>query len=352
MVLGFCPLASAVDPATVPSDFNLQVSPSPLVTTVKPGTKSQVELKVRNAGTGTEELQIAPRSFKFDSNTGKVDLQDNTPPPIAGWITFSASKFTVLSGQTFTEQVMFDVPKDAGFSYSFALVINRQNNPKPTGGTRAINGSVAVFSLLNVDRPGAQSHLQVVSFTSDQRLYEYLPATLNVRFNNIGNTIVQPSGNIFIQRSSSSKTPLATLSVNKTQGYILPGTQRTVSTQWNGGFAAYESTPQPNGTTKRHLTVDWSKLKQFRIGPYTARLVAVYSDGEHDVPVEGSLTFWVIPWRAMLLFIAALAVLWVFFRWQGKRRTEKAVKRALAARDAADKATATKKTDKAEEKKL
>ncbi|MEJ0073274.1 MAG: hypothetical protein WDN27_04320 [Candidatus Saccharibacteria bacterium] len=293
-----------------PADFNLQVSPSPLVETVKPGQKTVSQLKIRNAGTGTEELQIAARSFTFDSDTGKVNLSDTAAPVIAGWITFSAPKFTVPSGQTFTESITLNIPADAGFSYSFALVVNRQNNPRPAGGTREVNGSVAVFSLINVDRPGATSNLKVVSFTTDKRLYEYLPTTLSVRFNNDGNTIIQPSGNIFIQRSATSKTPLATLPVNKTEGYILPSTQRTVSTSWDDDFVTYKATAQPDGTTRNHLSIDWSKLSHFRFGRYTAKLVAVYSDGQHDVPIEGTVTFWVIPWKLILLFLLALAIFW------------------------------------------
>ena len=335
LLLGL-PVASA-DAADVPSDFNLQVTPSPLVTTVKPGTKTQVELKVRNGGSGTENLKIEPRSFSYKSSTGQVELDDTAPPAIAPWISFSAPKFSVQPGQWYSEQMILNVPKDAGFSYSFALVISRQSDPKPTNGGRLIKGSVAVFSLINVDRPGAKSNLEVVSFGSSRHVYEYLPATFDIRFRNNGNTITQPYGNIFVQRGATSKKPLATLNVNQVKGYILPNTERTVSASWNDGFAAYQTEIQPDGTTSRHLAVDWSKLSHFRIGRYTAHLVAVYSDGQHDVPIEGSLTFWVVPWRAILALIALIAALWFLARWRGKRRTEKAVKRALAAHEASAK---------------
>jgi hypothetical protein len=49
------------------------------------------------------------------------------------------------------------------------------------------------------------------------------------------------------------------------------------------------------------------------------------------------VTFWVIPWRAILLSIAGLVGLWFLGRWRNKRRTEKAVRRALAAQEAARK---------------
>jgi hypothetical protein len=45
-----------------------------------------------------------------------------------------------------------------------------------------------------------------------------------------------------------------------------------------------------------------------------------------------------------------IVALYLFFRWRGKRRTEKAVKRALAARDAADKAKAPQSAEKIQEK--
>jgi hypothetical protein len=320
------------------------------VTTVKPGTKSTVDLKIHNSSSGTENLQIQPRAFKYDSKTGDITLEDGAPEIISSWMTFSAPKFSVLSDQTFNQTVSFNVPKDAGFSYSFALVISRQAQPKPQGSEQIIAGSLAVFTLVNVDRPGAKSELQVVSFTSAKKLYEYLPATLNVRFRNSGNTIVQPSGNIFVQRTAHAPKPMTALPVNEKQGYILPGTERTVTAQWKEGFAVYQTTTDGSSKSSEHLSVDWGKLKQFRIGRYTAKLVAVYSDGQHDVPIEGVVTFWVIPWRAILLAIALIVILFLFFRWRGKRRTEKAVKRALAARDAADKAKTAAKTEKAQEK--
>ena len=43
------------------------------------------------------------------------------------------------------------------------------------------------------------------------------------------------------------------------------------------------------------------------------------------------VNFWVIPWRSILLLIVVVTGLWLLARWRGKRRTEKAVKKALEA---------------------
>jgi hypothetical protein len=335
LALVICLLPSTTFAAAIPTDFNLQVTPSPLVTTIKPGVKSTVELKVRNSGSGTENLKIEPRSFKLSSDSTNINLEDTTPPPVAPWISFSAPKFSVPAGQNFGEQITFNLPKDTGFSYSFALLISRQVIAKPAEGQRAINGSLAVFTLVNVDRPGATSNLQVSSFTASKKVYEYLPATFSIKLHNAGNTITQPLGNVFIVRGNS-KTPLDTLTVNETQGYILPGTTRTLQSSWADGFPAYHTVTGSDGKEAQKLVWNWGQLSKLRIGRYTAHLVAVYNQGGRDVPIEGTVSFWVIPWKILLvLLIIVLLILFAVFmlvrviiRFIKKKRTKHIAKKA------------------------
>jgi hypothetical protein len=292
-------------------DFSLQVSPSPLFATLKPGIPTQLELKIRNGGTKTETLKIEPRSFSVDDANEKVKLGDTTPPDIASWVSFGNPTFTVRPGEWFTQQVKISLPKDAGFSYSFALLISRKDEPKAVEGSRLLKGSVAVFTLINVDKPGATRQLDTVKLTTSRGFYEYLPATLNVKIKNTGNSIVQPYGNIFLQRGSKDDKPLSTLPVNVSRGYILPGTTRTLTTEWTAGFPRYETTVDSSGKSSRSLIWNWSKLPDFRIGRYTAKLVAVYNDGHRDVPLMSEVTFWVIPWK-ILLGLAVAALLLIF----------------------------------------
>ncbi|MBA3757574.1 hypothetical protein H0X09_01800, partial [Candidatus Saccharibacteria bacterium] len=49
-------------------------------------------------------------------------------------------------------------------------------------------------------------------------------------------------------------------------------------------------------------------VQKLRFGHYTADLVLVYNDGQRDVPVTASVSFWVVPWR-LLGVIFGLAVL-------------------------------------------
>jgi hypothetical protein len=324
LVSSLAPAFAATD--TLQRDFSLQVTPSPLVTTVKPGQLTIVELKVRNGGTSEEKLKIVPRSFTLQKDSSNVRLNDTTPPDIAQWISFSAPNFTVQPGEWFTEQVRFNLPAQSGFSYSFALLISRQSEQTPTSAGRLLKGSVAVFTLVNVDRPGATRTLDLADFSSQHKLYEFLPARLNVQFKNTGNTIVQPYGNIFIKRGGKQ---IATLPVNEQRGYILPGNARTITTSWVDGFPAYKTVRHDDGSTSTSLSWNWADLANFRIGKYTAELVAVYNDGTRDVPVRSEISFWIIPWRAFLLLLVIIIVIIWLQRRHLKKRTDKAVRKAL-----------------------
>ena len=312
------------------SDFSLQVTPSPLVTNVKPGQTNEVEFKVRNAGSQAETLKIVPRSFRFNSSNQQLQLDDTTPPDIAQWIAFSEPTFTVQPGQWYTQKLKLSPPKDAGFSYSFALVISRKDAPEATEAGRLLKGSLALFTLVNVDRPGAVRKLEVSNFSSTKKLYEFLPASFKIRLKNSGNTLVQPYGNIYIQRNSNDTTPISTIPVNDKKSYILPGTERVLESSWGAGFPKYDAEIQPDGGQKQKLSSNWATADTFRFGRYTAKLVAAYNDGQRDVPVVSEVSFWVVPWKAIFGLIITAAALWYLINLRIKRKTEKAVKKALS----------------------
>lgn len=290
-------------------EFSLQVTPAPLTTLIKPGQSATTEVKIRNLGQSAEELKIEPRSFTFNSTTQSIEIDDGMPPDIADWIGFSSPTFTIQPGQWFTQKVHISIPKDAGFSYSFVLLISRANEPSVDAG-RSLKGSVAIFSLINVDRPDAVRKLEVTSFSATKGIFEKLPVDLTLRVKNTGNTIAQPAGNIFIQRDVASNSPISVLPLNEKGGFILPGTEREFKTSWNDGF---------NG--------DWRNIANLRFGSYAAKAVMVYDDGQRDVSMEKHVSFWVIPWT--ILFVGILLVSLVAFgAWSVVSKLAKASKRS------------------------
>ena len=289
-------------------NFSLQLSPSPMVQTIKPGVASTVPLKIRNNGSSNEALKIEIRHFTFDSASGKVNIADTTASDLSNWVTFSNSQFSVAPNQEYTENVNLNFPSNSGFSYSFVYIITRQSEAKSVGAGRVLNGSIADFALINVDKPGATKALELTSIKTSSGIYEYAPAQISVLLKNTGNTIVQPIGDIFVGRGNVDK-PIDTLKFNETQSYILPNTSRTIKASWDDAFPRTVTETAADGTTKTHNEWNWGNITKFRIGAYTAKVVAVYNNGTYDVPLNAQTTFWIIPWKIILI---ALVIILVF----------------------------------------
>jgi hypothetical protein len=322
ILLSLAPLTSADSPS---SGFSVLITPSPIVTTVNPGKITTLQLKILNNGSDSEDLNMAPKGFSVNDSTGQVKISSSAPSGIDSWISFSEPNFTIASGQWFTENINLNVPKDAGFSYYFVLSITKRNGPVVSSG-RTINASVDDFVLLNVNRPGATESLNLVSFKASRKVYQWLPATFTASFKNTGNTIIAPSGNIFIKRSPNSKTSIDTLTINGNGGYILPGSNRIFSSKWSNGFPAYVSTTNASGAAQTHLSWSLNKSSSFRFGKYSATLVAIYDNGTADVPLTSSVSFWVLPW-VLILIVFIVLLIFAYGFWSLGRRVIKVSKR-------------------------
>ncbi|MDB5182043.1 MAG: hypothetical protein JWP13_806, partial [Candidatus Saccharibacteria bacterium] len=197
---------------------------------------------------------------------------------------------------------------------------------RPAAGASGVEGGVASLVLLSVDAPGARREAKVAEIVASQKVYEFLPAKMTIKLRNAGNVHVAPSGTMFIKQGSKQ---VGALNFNVERGNILPGTNRTFEMSWNDGFPVFEEKTEGSKTT-RSLKWNLSNLDKLRFGRYTANLVAVYDDGQRDVPVEAVVSFWVIPWR--ILGVLLLIILLVGFgTWALLRFVWKNVRRQVAA---------------------
>lgn len=286
------------------NDFNIQVSPSPLVVTLQPGKQQTATLTVRNATNHTETLYPKVVGFKVDKTTKNVALEDTPPAGMDQWVTFTSSVLNIAPGGTQTLDIVYHTPSNVGFSYYHAVTLSRKADAAPADGVH-LQGAVAVFCLVNIDRPDAKRALTIESFKAGRSNYQYLPATFDIDIKNTGNVIAQPSGTLFIQRSFDSAKPVATLPINPGSNYILPDTTRSFETTWSSGFPLYVT----NKDGERHLSWDWKRVSDLRFGRYVAKVVLVYNDGQRDVPLIASYSFWVIPWTLLLVILIVGVVL-------------------------------------------
>jgi hypothetical protein len=287
------------------NDFNIQVSPSPLVVTLAPGKQQTTTLAVRNFSTHSETLYPKLNGFTISKSSKDIKLLEQTPAGLADWVSFSTPSITVPAGATKNLDIVFNTPGNVGFSYSTAITLSRKPNPTLRTDGVHLEGTIAVFCLININRPDAKRQFFIDHFKSVQSHYQYLPANFELTVRNNGNIIDAPKGTLFIQRSFDSSKPIATVQLNTGNNYVLPGTSRTFTATWNNGFPSYTTDADGN----RHLTWDWKRIGDLRFGRYVAKVVVIYNDGKRDVPLISSYTFWVIPWALIGIVTVTITIL-------------------------------------------
>lgn len=280
--------------------LNIEISPARLLLVGEPGKKIDASLQIRNRNAGTEKLRLD--ILKVKASGDRIELI--TPAKndeFSSWVKFGSKiPFDAPYNQIQTVPVTINIPKDAAFGYYYAIVISKASAPVSVpGATQAIEGKVAQIILLDVKAPGAKRTIEIKEFQASRHWYEFLPADFTTIVTNTGNVHAAPQGNIFIKSVSGHQ--IGALDINAAGGSVLPQAVRTFSSEWNQGFPHYETVDG-----KRKLVWNWNQANWFRVGKYKADLVLVYNDGQRDIPVTSSTTFWVVPWRMLLVLLVIL----------------------------------------------
>lgn len=300
------------------SGLNLVVSPLPLALETKPGQSVSTEIKIKNAGLQTERIKISVMKFGAEGEDGTPKLLDLEPSDqFDDWVTFSDNNFEAETEVWKTITMTINPPSDAAFGYYYAIVFSRADGEQQIQPTQAnLLGAVASLVLLDVQVPGAKREAKLVEFSMPKKVYEFLPAAFNVRMQNSGNVHVAPRGNIFISKGGSDN--IALLEVNLDKGYILPDSFRRFTANWDDGSPLYkikevDGKAVLDDKNQQVRFLDWNNFNpsKLRFGKYTAKLVMVYNNGTSDIPVEGEISFWVIPWRILAVLAVVLLLLLV-----------------------------------------
>lgn len=293
--------------------LNLTTSPLPINLVTVPGKPVTTELRVKNSGSTTEDLQVGLLKFAANDLSGQPRLLDPEPgDDYFSWVTFSEDRFTAEPNVWHSITMTVNVPESAGLGYYYAVTFTRAQDVDVDEGA-GLHGGTAVLVLMDVQVPYARRSIEVASFKASRSVYEFLPAEFSLELKNTGNIHLIPSGSIFITKGDDE---VAVLSINEARGNVLPESSRQFTTAWNDGFPHYEDVEEngqmlknEDGTPKRTLKWNLGEIGKLRFGKYKATLLAVYDDGQRDVPLEAVLIFWVIPWRIIffgLLFLALL----------------------------------------------
>jgi hypothetical protein len=232
------------------------------------------------------------------------------------WMKFSENEFVLNPNEWKTITATITIPDQAAFGYYYAVTFSRQGESAVEGQKETkVIGATAILVLVEVRVPNAIRDIEVMEFSTPKRVYEFLPTDFVIKLKNKGNVHVSPRGDIFIDRWNQKD--VAILPINDLKGNVLPNSSRIFETSWTDGFPSYQQqvngdvvVTDRSGKPIQKLKWDFNQITKLRWGKYTASMLLVYDDGKKDIPIEGKLTFWVIPWR--ILAVATVLGLLVF----------------------------------------
>lgn len=315
------------------SGIDLSLTPVFINLTTDPGKKTESTVKIRNNNPNqTEYLHI--RIAKFTSEVGgeRPTIVDIGPEDeFARWISFNEDRFALAPLDTKVIKFTVSPPKNSALGYYYALVFERieENIPENKKDPYVV-GAPVLPVLLDVKSPQATRDLSMVDVRTDKIFYEYLPVEFEVKVKNSGNIHVVPDGNIFIDWGS--KKDIAILSVNSSKSNILPQTTRVFTVGWNDGMIVREEQRDEQNEFLRDkkgnkvikTVTHFDKADRFRIGKYTAHVLLIYDNGQRDIPLEASLSFWVFPWKIILLILGIIigpaVIVYMVMKWSYSRK--------------------------------
>ncbi|MBX4197688.1 DUF916 domain-containing protein [Candidatus Saccharibacteria bacterium] len=305
-------LVNSLPALAAPSGINLTTSPLPINLSANPGSTITTDLRIQNSSSQTQKIKTSLMKFSAYGESGKPALQDRAPgDDYFDWVSFSPQTFQAPPNQWVIIKMTIKIPKAAAFGYYYAVVFSPADQ-NPQGKGNKFIGSTAILVLLDVKSPNAKRSAKIAGFSVDHKIYEFLPVDFNVRLHNDGNVHLLPAGTIYIKRGSKQ---VAAIPFNSQHGNILPNSYRIYTSGWSDGWPAYINKQQDgkvlldkNGQPVKQLSWNANKISHLKFGHYTANLLAAYDNGKRDVPLEASVSFWVIPWRLLAIFVGLLGL--------------------------------------------
>jgi len=298
-----CALPVSVKAADIPQGF--QIRPLIVDLNADRGKTYTINVNLMNVTTADLVYKGAARDFKAhdESGTPEVLLNSNLPASssVAGWISIPQN-IAIKSKQNKTFPVTITIPPNAEPGGHYGVLQFSGSAPELESTGVAAEASVGTLLFIRVNGQATES-LELRDFftmrgQSRSSWFEYGPITLVERINNTGNVHMRPTGEVTI--SNMFGKTVATLKVNEQKNIVLP-------------------------TSTRRF--DQTLHKKWLFGRYTASVSLAY--GTQGQVLLGTTSFWVVPYKLIVLILLVLAALVLTIRFFIRRYNAKIIQKAL-----------------------
>ncbi|CAN5413472.1 hypothetical protein BH10PAT4_BH10PAT4_1040 [soil metagenome] len=263
----------------------IQVSPALAELNAERGKTYTLTLKVVNVTLTKLTYTTTVNDFNSKSETGAANvILDGSLPKTASVIDWVSvlSGFTLDTRESRTISAEITIPNDAEPGGHYGVIRFSGQAPELSGTGVGLSASTGMLLLIRVSGDIKESASLASFYTANNgnqtSFFETSPIGFVTRIKNEGNIHVKPVGNIAIRDAFGNS--VATVPVNDTKSNVLPGSIRRFDGEYKGGWM---------------------------VGMYTADLTLGY--GTTGQAITNTITFWVIPYKIILVGLLILITL-------------------------------------------
>lgn len=267
-----------------------------------PGSVLRANVKILNEEDLAVTLYKSAEGFEGEGETGTPKLNGSTEG-LPSWISTQA-EVKIEAGEVTEIPVAIVVPSGTEPGGYYGALCWNSNPPGLTDPGVAIGSKICSIVLVNVNGAVKEGGGILEYFlTREKKFYNALPVSFTYRFQNSGNALVKPEGEITVKNIFGIKAKV--LNANNVEGNVLPrGGIRKYEVLWTKSANDFKEIDGIKG----FFNIAKYQWKNFALGRFTAQLDLSF--GLKDKATETKkISFWVIPWQLLVLIIIALILL-------------------------------------------
>jgi hypothetical protein len=303
----------------------LTVSPVLFDQTVNPGSSSHGSIQLLNDTNQDQTFYASVQNFVPQGEEGRQQfLPETDTSGLVSWISLEKPSIVLKAGQTVAFNWVLNIPKDAEPGGHYAAVFF-STLPQGKQGSVGIGAKTGVLFLVNVNGK-IKEDADVESFlvmnhdnsVSEQQLVvsDRLPVNFELRVRNNGSVHIQPQGTVRVTDMFGRE--VASIPTNPLNSRVLPSSVRRIRSSWG---------PSDLPNNAGFFSDVMSEVKGFGFGRYTATVAVAYGTQAHQ-PLTATVSFWIIPWRLLLVVCILLLVFVLFLKWYNRQVVKSAMKKA------------------------
>lgn len=271
--------------AIAQSALGLSAIPPRLEITVKPGEHVTKEIKIRNESNIEKIISTKVVDFIVKDDKGtpiRLELAEKSNRwASSSWIQVG-NQSKIKPGETKSLMMTVIAPENATAGGHYAMILHSPNNEAVVTEGSSASIETNVGTLVYITIPGDIKQDAKIDYFTAPKFQEYGPINFKMAISNLSDIHIKPVGSIKVTNMFGGLTK--SIKFNNIDS--------------NEGFNIF-----PDTNRKFEEKLD----KKFLFGRYKAQLKATY--GTAGGILIGTVFFWVIPWRLLILIATAIIII-------------------------------------------